>query len=112
MRSGSFRVPLRRHKYGAVATSVDGIMFHSAKEAAVYSRLKLLREQGKLDYFLRQVPFDLPGGVKYMCDFMLIWKHTLGITIEWVDVKGYDTPVSKMKRKQVEALYGVKISIW
>ena len=59
-------------------------------------------------FFLRQVPFDLPGGVKYRADFMIFWADG-SVTVE--DVKGYDTPQSRLKRRQGEVLYPVKIEL-
>ena len=100
------RTYARRHKFNAVQTEVGGIKFPSKKEAAYYADLKLLQRSGELLFFLRQVPFDLPGNVKYRLDFMEFWADG---RIEFSDTKGLDTPLSKTKRKQVEALYPVKI---
>jgi Protein of unknown function (DUF1064) len=103
-----------KSKYRAKITEVDGIKFASKLEADRYKQLKLLKASGEVCYFLRQVPFDLPGGAVYRCDFMVIYpfgplswaQHT-----EFEDCKGYMTPLSKLKIKQVEALYPVKIKI-
>lgn len=67
-----------------------------------------MQEQGIVSYFLRQVPFDLPGGVRYLVDFMLAYQNG---SIVYVDCKGYDTPLSIAKRKIVEDIYPVKIII-
>ena len=95
-----------RHKYGAVKTELDGIKFDSKKEAQYYRDLKVLKQSGELVFFLRQVPFDLPGNVKYRCDFQEFWANG---NVRFVDVKGYPTPEYKLKKKQVEALYPIKI---
>src|ERR1044072_3582420 len=99
------------HKYNAKQTIVDGIKFPSKKEAEYYTKLKFSKQQGQLLYFLRQVPFHLPGNVKYLADFMVVYHdpHYHFDTIEYIDVKGKDTPMSKLKRKQVKDLYGVEI---
>lgn len=97
-----------RHKYHATPTVNDGIRFDSKKEAAYYEKLKLWRSAGEVLFHLRQVPFDLPGGVKYRADFVIFWADG-DVTV--VDVKGFDTPQSKQKRKQVEALYPIEIQI-
>jgi len=96
------------HKYRAKRTTVDGFNFDSKKEAAYYGKLNLLKRSGEISFFLRQVPFHLPGNVTYRLDFMEFHKDG---SIKYVDVKGMDTPVSKLKRKQVEALYPIKIDI-
>ena len=58
--------------------------------------------------FLRQVPFDLPGNVKYVCDFQVFLATG---DVEFIDTKGRDTKMSIAKRKMVEELYPVEIKI-
>ena len=96
------------HKYNAKQTIIDGIKFPSKKEAEWYTKLKFLKKDEHLKYFLRQVPFHLPGNVKYLTDFMTVYFDG---SIEFIDVKGRDTPMSKLKRKQVLDLYGVEIKL-
>ena len=97
-----------KHKYRAIPTERDGIKFGSRAEARYYDRLQLAKQSGDLLFFLRQVPFHLPGSVTYRADFMEFWKDG---EVKIIDVKGFDTPQSKQKRKQVEAIYPVKIEI-
>lgn len=97
-----------KHKYHAVPNKVDGYHFDSLKEAKYYGQLKILKMAGEILFFLRQVPFHLPGNVIYRLDFMEFWTNR---DIKYTDIKGYDTPMSKLKRKQVEALYPIKIDI-
>jgi Protein of unknown function (DUF1064) len=96
-----------KNKYNAKKTIVDGIKFDSKKESDYYVQLKLEESAGLIDYFLRQVPFDLPGNIKYRVDFMVVYQSS----IKYVDVKGYMTSISKMKIKQVESIYNVEIVI-
>jgi hypothetical protein len=102
--------PKKKSKYNNVRTEVDGIKFPSKKQAAYYQKLKLARETGELGYFLMEVPFKLPGGVTYRADFIEFWKHGDGYKVVVTDVKGMLTSVYKLKKKQVEALYGIKIN--
>lgn len=96
-----------RHKFNAVHTESDGYKFASKKEAKRYQELKLLQQCGDVVFFLIQVPFRLPGGVKYIVDFEIFWANG-EVTFE--DVKGFETDTFKMKRKMVEELYApVKI---
>lgn len=97
-----------RHKFGAKPQTLDGIRFDSKLEAQYYQRLKIAQGTGELLFFLRQVPFELPGKVFYRADFMEFWADG---EVKIVDCKGYDTPQSKMKRKQVEYLYPITINI-
>ncbi len=96
-----------KHKFKAISTESDGIKFSSKKEAKHYQELKLLQKSGGLLFFLRQVPFHLPGGVKYVCDFLCFWKDGT-VTIE--DVKGMKTPMYSLKKKQVETIYPITIT--
>jgi hypothetical protein len=104
--------PLRQtmriyHKFKAKPQNVDGIHFPSKKEAKRYNELLLLKKSGDILFFLRQVPFHLPGNVKYVCDFQIFWKDG-SVTFE--DVKGMSTPTYITKKKMVENLYPIKIS--
>lgn len=98
--------PKDRSKYNAEKTTVDGITFDSKKEAARYVELKFMQAAGEIRYFLCQVPFHLPGGIRYFCDFAVCQFDG---TMQYEDVKGMQTDVFKMKKKQVESLYPVTI---
>lgn len=95
-----------KHKFKAKPTELDGIKFSSKKEAKYYSELKLAQKSKELVFFLRQVPFYLPGGVKYVCDFQEFWADG---TVRFVDVKGFKTPQYKAKKKMVQSLYPIEI---
>ncbi|HEX9973154.1 MAG TPA: DUF1064 domain-containing protein [bacterium] len=97
---------LHRHKFNAQKTELDGLRFDSKKEARYYQTLKLKVKAGIVLFFLRQVPFDLPGNVKYRVDFQEF--HADG-TVHFVDVKGIKTDTYIMKKKMVEDLYPIKI---
>lgn len=95
-----------RHKFGAVMTECDGIKFSSKKEARYYNTLRLRREAGQVVFFLRQVPFHLPGGVRLVVDFVEF--HADG-TVHFVDTKGVETESFRAKKRMVEAVYPVEI---
>lgn len=97
-----------KHKYNAKPQKIDNMHFDSKKEANYFGQLKLLEKAGEILFFLRQTAFDLPGNIKYRCDFVEFWKNG---DIKFVDIKGYDTPMSRLKRKQVEDLYPIKIDV-
>ena len=92
-------------KYRNKITVVDGIKFHSTKEATRYSELKLLQAAGEVTRFHRQVIFDL-AGVTYRCDFMVIYPDG---RIDYEDSKGARTAMFIAKKKQVREIYGVEI---
>lgn len=97
-----------KHKFGAKRCETDGIKFPSKLEAKYYGLLKLRQQAGEVLFFLRQVAFDLPGGVRYFSDFQVFLADG---TVEFIDTKGRDTPISIAKRKMVEDLYPVEIRI-
>jgi hypothetical protein len=101
----------KKSKYGATQWTIDGLRFHSKLEGRCYERLKVQHASGLLrpPFFLRQVRFDLPGGVKYYVDFV---RFPAEGGLNFIDVKGYDTPLAALKIKQVEALYEIKIELW
>lgn len=98
-------------KYGNERTEVDGKKFQSLLEAKRYRELLLLWAAKEIRYFLRQVPFELDGGTKYYADYLVVWTNQRAdgfITVE--DCKGVDTDVYKIKRREVEHKYGIKIT--
>jgi Protein of unknown function (DUF1064) len=97
-----------KHKYGAIRCERDGKKFPSKLERRYYDRLNLLQRSGEILFFIRQIPFDLPGNTKYVADYMTFLPSG---DVEIVDVKGKMTPMSNLKIKQVESLYPVKIKI-
>jgi hypothetical protein len=103
----------KKNKYKANPTTIDGIRFQSKKEAQYYQKLKKDQSDRLIKYFLMQIPFRLPGNTKYLLDFMVVYHdpHYYMEYIEYIDVKGYMTPVSKIKIKQVEDIYGIEIKL-
>jgi hypothetical protein len=96
------------NKYHNHPTTVDGIRFDSKKEARYYEQLKIRQQLGEVDYFLMQVPLRLPGGSKYVVDFQVFFADP-SIPPEYVDVKGRETPVFRLKKREVEHLYPIRI---
>ena len=85
-----------KHKFHAKPTELDGIKFPSKKEAKYYSELLLRQKAGEVVFFLRQIPFFLPGNVKYVCDFM---EFNSDGTVHFIDTKGFKTSMYKTKKK-------------
>jgi hypothetical protein len=96
---------------------VDGITFASKKEAAHYSMLKLLEKTGQISDLKLQPRFPcIIKGIKvctYVADFEYDEHHHGGqhvMTRHHIeDVKGVRTPIYRLKKKLVEALYNVVI---
>lgn len=97
---------IRPTKYGAEGQHLGWLWFASKREARYWQSLQPLLKSGGLRLALPQVPFRLPGGTVYRADFLLWWADG---RLEVVDVKGYRTETYKVKRRAVEALWGIQI---
>lgn len=102
-----------RNKYGAERTpyrSRQGFerVYDSKKEANQAMYLDGLIRSGSLKWWLPQVPIPLPGGVKYIADFLIGWSDG---TVTFRDTKGKMTQASKNKIKQVKAMFGIDVEI-
>lgn len=101
----------KKNKYNAIRTEYNGVLFDSKLEADYAKHLDGLRAGDSDFFYLRQVPFDLPGKIKYRCDFMTgMWCDGKCI-LTFIDTSGKMTRTKINKIKQVEALYPVKIII-
>lgn len=120
---------MKRSKYGARRTTVDGIAFHSAGEARRYQELRLLEKAGEIEslelqpVFVLKAPLttgtvrgalrasagELPTIGKYIADF----KYYDGKAGGWIveDYKGMDLPLGRWKRKHAEQQYGIKVLV-
>ena len=96
----------RRNKYGNCPQTVDGIRFASKREARQYEHLKLQKQVGEVSYFLMQVPIRLSGGTRYIVDFQVFMADG---TVRYLDAKGRETDVFKIKRREVQAQYPIRI---
>ena len=97
-----------KHKFKAKPCEADGKKFPSQLEKRYYEQLVLRQKAGDILFFLRQVPLDLPGNVSYRCDFVIFKKDG---EVEFVDCKGFMTPLSDLKIKQVQSLYPIEINL-
>lgn len=112
-------VPAKRHKYGARAIVVDGVKFQSRLEAQRYQQLKHWREsgeyiesRGRLVSFALWPTFVLPGGVIAKLDSVQVWQIGGRVNVIFEDAKGMDTRESRLKRRQIEALWGIQVQLW
>jgi hypothetical protein len=99
----------KKSKYGNKPTiACDGTRCPSRKHAIYHNGLVLAKKCGLLKFFLREVPFDLADGIKHRVDYLEFWHNG---NIKFVEVKGKDLPLGKLKRKQVEELYGIAVEV-
>lgn len=96
------------NKFHNHPTTVKGIRFDSKKEARYFEQLEIRKATGEVAYFLRQVPIHLPGGTRYVVDFLVFFNDPERQP-EYVDVKGRETPLFRVKKREVEHHYPINI---
>jgi hypothetical protein len=101
-------IKFKWHKFKAKPLKEDGIHFPSKLQYSYFKQLQLEKTSGHVLFFLRDVPFHLPGGTVYRLDFMVFYASG---EIRFIDVKGVETPVFKIKKREVEAIYPVEIEV-
>lgn len=98
-------------KFHNVPTVSNGILFQSKKEADCYTELLLRKRIGEIEDLFLQMPIHvIIDGVlvfKYLADFCYV--EVKSGTKFIIDVKGMRTPLYKLKKKVIEALYKFKI---
>ena len=94
-----------KSKYRAVKTEVDGITFDSKREAARYMELMLMQRAGEIKRLELQPKYDCVVNGKKICTYRAYFRYSTNENSIVEDVKGMKTPVYKLKKKLVEALY-------
>ena len=101
-------------KYRAIRTTVDGITFDSKREANRYSELKMMEKAGIINSLKLQPEFKCQINGKKICTYKADFEYLMvdeegpqGQIGYYIveDVKGFKTPVYKLKKKLVEALF-------
>lgn len=90
---------MRRHKYGAKVTWVDGIRFDSMAEAEFYRRVKTDIEELQPKVYLTRAK------LLYKPDFLM--KDGT-----YIDIKGMETPVFKLKKRLWKHYGPGRLEIW
>lgn len=109
--------PAKRSKYGAVKTTVDGIVFDSKREADRYQELRLLEKAGHIYELFLQPRFPLNVATTdddvatigyYVADFAYRDRREGG-TYVVEDAKGFRTPMFKWKIRHLQAQTGILV---
>jgi hypothetical protein len=107
-------------KFNNVKSEIDGYKFDSKKESEFYGSLKIKKQAGLIKDFKMQVPYEIIVNniriANYFLDFLV--ENNDG-AIEYIDIKGKDKKTNKfiktgvfaLKKRLVEAIYGIKISM-
>ena len=101
------------NKYGARRVRIDGIDFASRKEGERYSILKLMQESGQITMLechpVYKIIINNINCGRYTADFRYMVREF--VVVE--DVKGgaaTKTEAYRLRKKIVEALYGITIT--
>ncbi len=107
-------------KYGAKKVIVGGVKFASKAESYRYCELAGMLKRGEISDLELQPVFELAEKVKlygekrtrpavrYVADFRYRDRHGC-VVIE--DVKGVDTPVSRLKRHLMATVHGFDVRV-
>jgi hypothetical protein len=97
-------------KYNAIKTEYAGEVYDSKKEAGRAQELDFLLKGNVITGWERQPVFECVVNKKKICTYRADFKVTYPKGyFEIEDVKGFKTPVYRLKKKLVEALYGIEI---
>lgn len=103
--------PDKRPKYGNRRVEVEDMKFDSQHEADYYFGVLMARwRAGELRLLARQVPFDLPGGIRYIADFVTVDRDG---AVQVIDAKSEATRRIRTyinKKKQMRAIWRIEIT--
>ena len=98
-----------RSKYGNKKVELDGYKFDSIKEKNRYVELMLMQKVGEISALEVHLSFDLPVNsvliAKYVSDFTYYREGNYCVE----DAKGFKTPVYRLKKKLMKAIYRIEI---
>jgi hypothetical protein len=113
----------KRSKYNARKKEIDNVTFDSTREAKVYQQLKLMQAAGEISdlqlqpKYVLQEGFRDPDGkwhraIQYVADFAFL-RPSEDKTCKQiaVDVKGFITPIFRLKEKMFREKFGEHISL-
>lgn len=96
----------KRNKYGAKSTQYGGVYYHSKFEAAYAKELDWRLKAKDIKSWERQVKISLDVNGKHICNYFIDFKviHN-DDSVEYVEVKGFETDVWRLKWKLFEAIF-------
>lgn len=97
----------KQNKYNATKYDYNGIIYHSKKEAAFAKELDLRIKAKDIKSWTRQEKISIDVNGHHICNYYIDFTITHNDnSIEFTEIKGYETDVWKLKWKLFEALYG------
>lgn len=106
---------MRRNKFGAKKTTVNGVRFDSKWESVRWQQLELLQKAGKIAGLQRQIPFPLMVNghlvATYIADAVYVDVTTGERVVEDSKSPATLTPEFRIKAKLLEATTGIVIQL-
>lgn len=98
-------------KYGNIPQRVDGVFFHSKREARRYKELKALSQVGVISELETQPKFKLDINGTHICNYFADFKYFDNERNQEVveDVKGVRTQVYKLKKRMMKAIHDIEV---
>lgn len=111
MKMSEYRsIKKKSSKYKNKITEYSGKQYHSKKEANRAMELDLLSRAGIVRQYETQPKFKIQHNGVSICTYIADFKVEYGDgTIEFEDVKGFKTSIYNLKKKLVQAFYGITI---
>lgn len=95
-------------KYKNKSVIDEGERYASKLEYEFKKHLDILKKSGEVNFYLTQVPIRLPGSTKYIVDFVVFFSDE---SVRFIDTKGIETDVFKIKKREIEAIYPIEIEV-
>ncbi len=96
----------KRNKFGAVKQTYNGYSYHSKKEAGYAMELDWRIKAGEVKEWTRQHRLDLRVNGELICKYYIDFRAELTDgTIEYIEVKGFETDVWRLKWKLTKAIF-------
>jgi len=96
-------------KYRAVKTTLNGVKFDSRAEAKRYATLKLWERAGEISNLRLQPEYPFYVNDQKVFTYRADFSYTQNGATIVEDVKGFKTTVYRLKKKIIEAFYGIAI---
>lgn len=99
----------KRKKYGNVPTVLDGKRFDSKHEAAFYQELMVRVKADEICGVTCQQEFLLPGGVKYIADFVALNRDGTYTVYDAKSIATKRDKVYRLKKRLLRECLGIEI---
>lgn len=99
----------KRNKYGNEKTETGGKKFDSKHEARMYEELRLRCLAGEFIALGLQVPFYLPGGIKYVADFVAFRSDGSYVVMDAKSEATRKDKVYRLKRRLMKECLKIEI---